>query len=83
LAPIPVLAQDAAPVKICVVAFLSGAAASPVRGAGRNAAELVVEMLNAGRLLHPIRPKGFGGSNIETVINRRGRQHDHAGDRVP
>lgn len=68
MAPIPVLAQDAAPVKIGIVAFLSGAAASPFGVPARNAAELVVELLNAGKAPAPYATKGYGGSNIEAVI---------------
>ncbi|MBE0615400.1 MAG: ABC transporter substrate-binding protein [Burkholderiales bacterium] len=68
LAPVTVLAQDAAPVKIGVVAFLSGAAASPFGVPARNAAELVIELMNAGKAPAPYNTKGFGGSKIETVI---------------
>jgi branched-chain amino acid transport system substrate-binding protein len=68
LAPIPVLAQDAAPVKIGVVAFLSGAAASPFGVPARNAAELVIELLNAGKAPAPYATKGFGGAPIQSVI---------------
>lgn len=68
LAPIAVFAQDAAPVKIGVVAFLSGAAASPFGVPARNAAELVVELLNAGKGPAPYETKGFGGAPIQTVI---------------
>ncbi|MBE0626619.1 MAG: ABC transporter substrate-binding protein [Burkholderiales bacterium] len=68
LAPVSVLAQDAAPVKIGVVAFLSGAAASPFGVPARNAAELVIELMNAGKAPAPYDTKGFGGSKIETVI---------------
>jgi branched-chain amino acid transport system substrate-binding protein len=68
LAPVSVLAQDAAPVKIGVVAFLSGAAASPFGVPARNAAELVVELVNAGKGPAPYATKGFGGAPIQTVI---------------
>ncbi|MGP1677706.1 MAG: ABC transporter substrate-binding protein [Burkholderiales bacterium] len=68
LAPIPVLAQDAAPVKIGVIMFLSGPAASPFGVPARNAAELVIEMVNGGKAPAPYATKGFGGSKIETVI---------------
>ena len=46
-------AQDAAPVKIGVVSFLSGPAAGPFGVPARNAAELTVEMLNAGKVPAP------------------------------
>jgi branched-chain amino acid transport system substrate-binding protein len=68
LAPVSVLAQDAAPVKIGVIAFLSGAAASPFGVPARNAAELVVELVNAGKGPAPYATKGFGGAPIQTVI---------------
>jgi branched-chain amino acid transport system substrate-binding protein len=68
LAPVTVLAQDAAPVKIGIVAFLSGAAASPFGVPARNAAELVIELINAGKAPAPYEGKGFGGSKVETVI---------------
>jgi branched-chain amino acid transport system substrate-binding protein len=68
VAPVSVLAQDAAPVKIGVVAFLSGPAASPFGVPARNAAELVVELLNAGKGPVPYATKGFGGAPIQTVI---------------
>jgi branched-chain amino acid transport system substrate-binding protein len=68
LGPIPVLAQDAAPVKIGIVTFLSGPAASPFGVPARNAAEVVVELLNAGKAPAPYTEKGFGGAKIETVI---------------
>ncbi len=57
LAPMAVLAQDAAPVKIGIVTFLSGPAASPFGVPARNAAEIVVEMLNAGKVPPPMRPR--------------------------
>ena len=66
--PLSVLAQDPAPVKIGVVAFLSGPAASPFGVPARNAAELVVELLNAGKGLAPYATKGFGGAQIQTVV---------------
>ena len=68
LAPITLLAQDAAPVKIGMITFLSGPAASPFGVPARNAAEIVTEMLNAGKAPAPYATKGFGGSKIETVI---------------
>jgi branched-chain amino acid transport system substrate-binding protein len=50
VAPIPVLAQDAAPVKIGIITFLSGPAASPFGVPARNAAEVITELLNAGKV---------------------------------
>src|SRR5512140_3845586 len=68
LAPIAVLAQDAAPVKIGIVTFLSGPAASPFGVPARNAADIVDEMLNAGKAPAPYATKGFGGAKIETQL---------------
>ena len=68
LAPIAVLAQDAAPVKIGIVTFLSGPAASPFGVPARNAAEVVTELLNAGKAPAPYATKGFGGAPVQTVI---------------
>ncbi len=70
VAPNSVFAQDQAPapVKIGVVAFLSGPAASSSGVPARNAAELVIELLNAGKAPAPYATKGFGGAPIQTVI---------------
>jgi branched-chain amino acid transport system substrate-binding protein len=68
IAPISVFAQDPAPVKIGVVTYLSGPAASPFGVPARNAAEVVIELLNAGKGPAPYATKGFGGAAIETVI---------------
>jgi branched-chain amino acid transport system substrate-binding protein len=68
VAPISVLAQDAAPVKIGIVTFLSGPAASPFGVPARNAAEVMTELLNAGKVPGVYATKGFGGAKVETVI---------------
>ncbi len=66
-------AQDAAPVKIGVVTFLSGPAAGPFGVPARNAAELTIEMLNAGKAPAPYNEKGLGGAKIEmTLIDEAG-----------
>lgn len=61
-------AQDNAPIKIGVVTFLSGAAAGPFGVPARNAAELVAEQLNAGKVPAPYASKGLGGAPIELVF---------------
>ena len=66
--PVCVLAQDAAPVKIGIVTFLSGPAASPFGVPARNAAEVITELLNAGKVPTPYTEKGFGGAKVELVI---------------
>jgi branched-chain amino acid transport system substrate-binding protein len=65
LAAAPAAAQS---VKIGVVTFLSGPAASPFGVPAKNAAEFVVEQLNEGRAPGPYNKKGFGGASIETVF---------------
>jgi branched-chain amino acid transport system substrate-binding protein len=62
----PLAAQ--APVRVGIVTFVSGPAAGPFGVPARNAAELTVEMLNAGSLPAPYTQKGFGGNPIELVI---------------
>jgi branched-chain amino acid transport system substrate-binding protein len=61
-------AQDAAPVKIGIVSFLSGPAAGPFGVPARNAAELTVELLNAGKVPAPYAQKGLGGAKIEITL---------------
>jgi branched-chain amino acid transport system substrate-binding protein len=55
-------------VKVGVVTFLSGPAAAPFGVPAKNAAEFVVEQLNAGSAPAPYNKKGFGGATLETVI---------------
>src|SRR5581483_4908745 len=71
LAPIAV-AQAQAPaapapatVKLGIVSFLTGPAASPFGIPGRNAAEIVIETLNAGKAPAPFNTVGFGGAKVE------------------
>jgi len=66
----PVQAQQAAapaaaPVKLGIVSFLTGPAASPFGIPGRNGAEIVIEALNSGKAPAPYNQVGFGGSKIE------------------
>src|SRR5205823_9934802 len=60
------LAQE--PVKIGIVTFLSGPAAAPFGVPAKNAAEFVIEELNAGKAPAPYSKKGFGGAPLEMVI---------------
>jgi branched-chain amino acid transport system substrate-binding protein len=55
-------------VKIGFVTFLSGPAAAPFGIPAKNAVELVVADLNAGKVPAPYNKKGFGGMAIEPVI---------------
>ena len=59
------LAQN---VKIGIVAFISGPAAAPFGVPARNAADFVIDELNAGKGPGPYSKKGFGGATIETVV---------------
>jgi hypothetical protein len=47
-APAQQPATPAAPIKLGIVSFLSGPAASPFGVPGRNGAEIVIEAINAG-----------------------------------
>jgi branched-chain amino acid transport system substrate-binding protein len=65
----PAQAQGAAPaaasVKLGIVSFLTGPAASPFGIPGRNGAEIMIEAMNAGKVPAPFDKPGFGGTNIE------------------
>jgi branched-chain amino acid transport system substrate-binding protein len=71
LAQAPAAAPAAAPqkpFKIGVVTFLSGAPAGPFGVPARNAAEALVEALNAGKVPGAYAKKGLGGRAIELVF---------------
>src|SRR5674476_1425408 len=51
----------AEPVKMGIVVFLSGPAAGPVGVPSRNAAEIVIEAINAGKLPRPTIPRAWAG----------------------
>ena len=68
LAVSPAGAQQPATFKLGIVTFLSGAAAGPFGVPARNAAELTIEALNAGKLPAPYDKKGINGMSIEMVI---------------
>jgi branched-chain amino acid transport system substrate-binding protein len=59
--------QPAAPdtIKIGFITFLTGPAAAPFGIPDRNAAELLVENLNAGKMPAPYNQVGLGGAKIE------------------
>ncbi len=61
-----VLAPSA--VKIGIVTFLSGAAAAPFGIPARNAAEVLIEELNAGRVPVPYSQRGIAGVPIQAVF---------------
>src|SRR5215471_17032638 len=56
------------PVKVGIVTFLSGPAAGPFGVPARNAAEVLVEGLNAGKVPGQYSTKGFGGAPLEVVL---------------
>jgi branched-chain amino acid transport system substrate-binding protein len=55
----------APPIKLGIVSFLSGPAASPFGIPGRNGAEIVLEALNSGKAPAPFDKVGFGGIKVE------------------
>lgn len=63
----PSLAQDAT-VKIGFVTFLSGGAAGPFGVPARNAAELMIQEINAGSLPEPYNTVGFAGAAIDPIF---------------
>ena len=68
LAALSLTAAAQQPIKVGIVTFISGPAAGPFGVPARNAAELLAESLNAGKLPGPYGTKGFGGAPIELVI---------------
>jgi len=61
-------AAEVKPFKLGVVTFLSGAAAGPFGVPARNAAEVLIESLNGGKVPAPYAQKGLGGRPIEVVF---------------
>lgn len=61
-------AEEAKPIRIGFVTFLSGPAAGPFGVPAKQAAEAIVEAINAGKAPAPYNTKGFGGSPLELVI---------------
>lgn len=60
--------QPAQSVKLGVVSFLTGPAAGPFGIPARNAAEILIEGLNTGKVPAPYNKVGFGGAKIESKI---------------
>jgi branched-chain amino acid transport system substrate-binding protein len=52
-------------IKLGIVSFLTGPAAGPFGLPGRNAAEILIEELNAGTAPAPYKTVGLGGAKIE------------------
>lgn len=61
-------AQQKTSIKIGFVTFLSGPAAGPFGVPAKQAAEAIVESLNAGKVPAPYQLKGFGGTPVELVV---------------
>ena len=68
-APASAQAVPGAPatLKIGIVSFLSGAAAGPFGVPSRNAAEVLIEQINAGKANAPYNKPGIGGVPIQAV----------------
>lgn len=64
---LPAAAQETS-IKVGFVTFLSGGAAGPFGIPARNAAELIVESINAGSLPEPYATAGVAGASIEPVF---------------
>jgi branched-chain amino acid transport system substrate-binding protein len=66
------------PVNVAVVTYLSGRAAAPFGFPARNAAELMVEAINAGdELPEPYASRGFAGRNLSLrVYDESGSEND-------
>ncbi len=62
----PAMAEDGT-LKLGIVVFLSGPAAGPFGVPARNAAELMIENINAGTLPAPYNSKGVAGLKIQPV----------------
>ena len=61
-------AQDPKTIRIGFVTFLSGPAAGPFGVPAKQAAEAIVESLNAGKGPAPYNTKGLGGMPMELVV---------------
>ncbi len=67
--PTPIAPPEGAPatIKVGIVSFLSGAAAAPFGIPSRNAAEILIEQINAGRAPAPYNTPGIGTAKIVPV----------------
>ena len=70
-------------IKVGVVTFLSGPAASPFGVPAKNAAEFVAESLNQGNRAEAVREARLRRCEPRARVRRRGGQHHDAGDRIP
>ena len=59
---------EAKPIRIGIVTFLSGPGAAAFGVPAHNAAVLLFDALNAGKVPAPYKTRGFGGTPIELVL---------------
>jgi branched-chain amino acid transport system substrate-binding protein len=64
----PAVAAENGKFRLGIVTFLSGPASGPFGVPAENAAKLVVNALNAGKMPAPYTTKGINGVEIETVV---------------
>lgn len=64
----PAAADAGKSLRLGIVTFLSGPGAGPMGIPSRNAAELLVDALNAGTVPAPYQTKGFGGRSVDMVL---------------
>ena len=79
----PQPAPAAAPVKLGIVSFLTGPAASPFGIPGRNGAEIVIEALNSGKAPAPYQHGRLRRRQDRSEIYRRGRLRRQRRHRIP
>ena len=61
-------AAETKPIRIGIVTFLSGPGAAAFGVPAHNAAVLLFDALNAGKVPAPYKTRGFGGTPIELVL---------------
>ncbi len=64
----PTMAEEEKTVKVGFVTFLSGGAAGPFGVPARNAAELMIQSINAGAVPAPYNSAGFAGAKIDPIF---------------
>jgi len=60
-------AEAAEPIKVGIVTFLTGGGAGTTGIPARDAADMIIREINAGKLPAPYNTPGFGGRSIEAV----------------
>ncbi|WP_136660035.1 ABC transporter substrate-binding protein [Nitratireductor sp. XY-223] len=64
---VPLAAQAQEPVKVGVINFYSGGASGPFGIPAKNAAEVIIEGINAGTIPAPYNSVGIAGARIEPI----------------